>query len=213
METVDYEGQQLHVDDIQLDVLYRDKEPIDVPIYIGATRPTMHKLSGELAAKGVVRGVFKDYLIPPEENLKGMEKLQEGVEKHGGSLSDVDSPQLIAVSMDEDRQTAIDQAKRLVTQYIGEQPPIREASGIDPEKGKLIEEEIGPWPVDQSDVERATKHVDDEIVTNVVAAGTPDEVVSRIRDYCETGCTEPVVYSIGDNVKEVIDVVAEAKSD
>ncbi|WP_433633498.1 LLM class flavin-dependent oxidoreductase [Halomicrococcus sp. NG-SE-24] len=211
LENVTYEGETLSVEDIELDLVRSEASPRDVPIYIGATGPTMHKLTGELVGKGIAGGVFMNYLIPPEHNETGMEKLQEGVEKQGGSIEDVDRPQLIAVSMDEDKQAAIDEARGLVTQYIGQQPHIKKASGIAPELGDEVEDELGSWPASAEDVERASRLVDDDIVTNVVAAGTPREVVDRVQDYCDAGCTEPVLYSLGDNVEEVIDVFSEYK--
>ena len=213
LENVTYEGDTLHVEDIELDLVRSDPEPRDVPIYVGATGPTMHKLTGELVGKGIAGGIFMNYIIPPEHNLKGLGKLKEGVEKQGGTMDDVDRPQLIAVAMDEDADVAIDAARGLVTQYIGQQPHITKASGIDPEKAEEIKSELGGWPASSEDIERASRLVSDDVVTNVVAAGTPDDMVERIRDYCEAGCTEPVVYPLTDNMEEVIDVLAEAKAE
>lgn len=213
LENVTYEGQTLDVDDIELDLVRADPEPRDVPIYVGATGETMHKLTGELVGKGVAGGIFMNYLIPPEHNLKGLEKLKTGVEKQGGSMGDVDRPQLIAVAMDEDADAAIDKARGLATQYIGQQPHITEACGIDPEQAELVKESLGGWPATAEDIERASEHVSDDVVTNIVAAGTRDDMVERIRDYCEAGCTEPVVYPLTDNMEEVIDVLAEAKAE
>jgi len=213
LENVTYDGETLSVEDIELDIVRADAEPRDVPIYVGATGETMHKLTGELVGKGISGGIFMNYLIPPEHNLRGLEQLQEGVEKQGGSMEDVDRPQLIAVAMDEDADAAIDAARGLATQYIGQQPHITKASGIDPEKGEQVREELGGWPADAADIERASRLVSDEVVTNIVAAGTREDVIDRIRDYCEAGCTEPVVYPLTDNTEEVIDALAEAKTD
>ncbi|ESP87030.1 LLM class flavin-dependent oxidoreductase [Candidatus Halobonum tyrrellensis] len=213
LETVTYDGDTLGVDGIELDLVRSEAGPRDVPIYVGATGETMHKLTGELVGTGVAGGVFMNYLIPPEHNLKGVEKLREGVEKQGGELADVDRPQLIAVSMDEDADRAIDEARGLATQYIGQQPHITKASGIDEERAALVKEELGGWPATAADIERASEHVSDDVVTNIVAAGTPDDVIDRVRDYCEAGCTEPVVYPLTDNMEEVIDAMAEAKAE
>ena len=212
LENVTYEGDTLSVENIELDLVRSNADARDVPIYVGATGPTMHKLTGELVGLGVCGGVFMNYLIPPEHNELGVEKLEEGVEKQGGTLADIDRPQLIAVSMDEDYDAAVENARHLVTQYIGQQPHIRKACGIDPERGEEIKEELGSWPAKEADIERASRLVDDDVVTNVVAAGTPDDVIERVGEYCEAGCTEPVVYSLGDNVEEVIDVFAEHKA-
>lgn len=212
LENVTYEGETLSVSDIELDLVRSNADARDVPIYVGATGPTMHELTGELVGLGICGGVFMNYIVPPEHNEEGVARLEEGVKKQGGSLADVDRPQLIAVSMDEDYEAAVDDARHLVTQYIGQQPHIRKACGIDPERGEEIKEELGSWPASEADIERASRLVDDEIVTNVVAAGTPEDVVSRVGDYCDAGCTEPVVYSLGDNVEEVIDVFAAHKA-
>jgi 5,10-methylenetetrahydromethanopterin reductase len=213
LENVSYEGETLAVEDIELDLVRADAGPRDVPIYVGATGPTMHKLTGELVGTGVAGGVFMNYLVPPEHNLEGLEKLKEGVEKQGGAMDDVDRPQLVAVAMDEDADAAIDAARGLATQYIGQQPHIREGCGIDPEKGEQIRAELGGWPASAADVERASRLVSDDVVTNIVAAGTRQDVVERIRDYCATGCTEPVVYPLTDNTEAIIDVLADEKAE
>ncbi|MFC6993438.1 LLM class flavin-dependent oxidoreductase [Haladaptatus sp. GCM10025707] len=213
LENVTYDGQFIDVDDIELDLVRANAEPRTVPIYIGATGLTMNKMSGELTGLGVVDGVFMNYLIPPSHNEQAMEALQKGVEKQGGSIDDVDRPQLIAVSMDEDRDVAIDNARGLVTQYIGQQPHIRKACGIDPEIGAQVEQELGGWPADAADIERASRLVSDEVVTNIVAAGTPDDCVTKVQEYCDAGCTEPALYSLGPNVEEVIDTFAPFKAD
>jgi len=213
LENVTYEGRTLSVDDIELDLVRSDAQPRDVPIYVGATGETMHKLTGELVGKGIAGGIFMNYLIPPEHNLKGLEKLKQGVEKQDGTLADADRPQLIAVAMDEDADVAIDHARGLATQYIGQQPHIRKASGIDPELAEKVQAEMGGWPASAEDIERASRYVSDDVVTNIVAAGTRDDVIDRVRDYCAAGCTEPVVYPLTDNMEAVIDAMAEAKAE
>lgn len=213
LENVTYEGQTLSVEDIELDLVRSDAEARSVPILIGATGLTMNEMSGELVGEGIVDGVMMNYLIPPEHNEKAMAKLEEGAERRGGSLDDIDRPQLIAVSMNEDADVAIDNARNLATQYIGQQPHIRKACGIDEDLGEAVSERLGGWPADAEAIEEASELVSDDVVTNIVAAGTPEDCVERVGTYCETGCTEPVLYSLDDNVEEVIDVFAEYKAE
>jgi alkanesulfonate monooxygenase SsuD/methylene tetrahydromethanopterin reductase-like flavin-dependent oxidoreductase (luciferase family) len=210
LENVTYDGSEIQVEDIELDLVRSDADPRDVPIYIGATGETMHEMTGELVGEGIVSGIFMNYLIPPEHNLKGLERLEKGVEKRDGSMDDVDRPQLIAVSMDEDVDVALDEARGLATQYIGQQPHITKASGISEENAALVKEELD-WPATAADIERAAEHVPDDVVRNIVATGTRDDVIERLRDYCEAGCSEPVVYPLTDNMEDVIDAVAAAK--
>jgi alkanesulfonate monooxygenase SsuD/methylene tetrahydromethanopterin reductase-like flavin-dependent oxidoreductase (luciferase family) len=137
--------------------------------------------------------------------------MEKGLEKEGGSMDDVDRPQLIAVSMDEDVDVALDEARGLATQYIGQQPHITKASGISEENAARVKEELD-WPASAEDIERAAEHVPDDVVRNIVATGTREDVIERLRDYCEAGCSEPVVYPLTDNMEDVIDAVADAKA-
>ncbi|MBP2252453.1 alkanesulfonate monooxygenase SsuD/methylene tetrahydromethanopterin reductase-like flavin-dependent oxidoreductase (luciferase family) [Halarchaeum solikamskense] len=212
LENVTYDGDEIQVEDIELDLVRADAEPRDVPIYIGATGETMHQMTGELVGKGIVDGIFMNYFIPPEHVERGLERLEAGVEKQGGSMADVDRPQLIAVSMDEDVDVALDEARGLATQYIGQQPHITKASGISDANAERVEAELD-WPATAADIERASEHVPDEVVRNIVATGTREDVIERLGDYCEAGCTEPVVYPLTDNMEDVIDTVAAAKAE
>ena len=48
----------------------------------------------------------------------------------GRSVEDLDRPQLVVCSVHEDRATALDMARLMVTQYLGQQPHIMKASGV-----------------------------------------------------------------------------------
>ena len=54
-ETVSFDGQYVHLDGVELDYVYQERRPKDVPIYIGATGMKMMELTGEIA-DGVVLG-------------------------------------------------------------------------------------------------------------------------------------------------------------
>ena len=43
------------------------------------------------------------------------------------------------------------------------------------------------------------------IVQLITASGTPDECRAKAAEYVEAGCTCPVLYPLGDNVKAMID--------
>ena len=114
--------------------MHGDRSPKHVPIYIGATAMKMMELAGEIAD-----GVVLNYLVGPAYNADAMEHLAIGAERAGRSLDDVDRPQLVVCSLDDDRSLALDRARELVTQYLGQQPHIMKASGVAPE----LLEEIG----------------------------------------------------------------------
>ena len=83
------------------------------------------ELTGEIAD-----GVVLNYLVSPEYNQQAIEALQIGARTAGRTLADIDRPQLVVCSVHEDRQTALDMARLMVTQYLGQQPHIMKASGV-----------------------------------------------------------------------------------
>ena len=42
----------------------------------------------------------------------------------------------------------------------------------------------------------------------ISASGTPDECRAKVREYVEAGCTCPILYPLGDDVKAMIDAFA-----
>ena len=202
-ETVTYAGEFVHLDGVELDYVYQERRPKDVPIYIGATGDRMLELTGEIAD-----GVVLNYLVSPEYNRRAMDRLADGAARAGRSVDDLDRPQLVVCSVAETRAEALDGARLMVTQYLGQQPHIMKASGV-PES---LLEEIGrvlTWPATHEQVEAASKLVPDEIVQMICAAGTADEVREKVAQYMADGCTCPILYPLGPDVRLMIDVFAD----
>ena len=132
---------------------------------------------------------------------------RRGAAKAGRTIDDIDRPQLVVCSVDDDRQAALDGARLLVTQYLGQQPHIMKASGVPQE----LLDEIGKvltWPATHDEVVAASKLVPDDIVQMITASGTPDEVRAKVDEYVATGCTCPILYPLADDVHLMIDVFA-----
>lgn len=197
-ETVTMHGNYVHLDGVELDYVYQERRPKDVPIYIGATGMKMMELTGEIAD-----GVVLNYLVSPDYNARAMEHLQIGCERGGKRFEDLDRPQLVVCSVHEDRETALDMARMMVTQYLGQQPHIMKASGV-PQSLLDAVGEVLTWPATHEQVEAASKLVPDEIVQMLTASGTPAEARSRVADYIKTGATCPILYPLGD-VRAMID--------
>ena len=64
------DGHHVHLDGVELDYVYQERRPKDVPIYIGATGMQMMELTGEIAD-----GVVLNYLVDPDYNDQAMEAL------------------------------------------------------------------------------------------------------------------------------------------
>ena len=206
MERVTYHGEFVDVDDIEIDIVHGDRSPKDVPIYIAATTGMkMMELAGEIGD-----GVLLNYLVGPGYNKEALEHLAAGAERAGRTLDDVDRPQLVVCSLDDDRGRALDRSRELVTQYLGQQPHIGKASGVD----SALLEEIGgifTWPATQAQIERAMALVPDDVVQLITASGTPDECRAKVQEYVDAGCTCPVLYPLGDDVPAMIEAFAAAR--
>jgi 5,10-methylenetetrahydromethanopterin reductase len=203
MENVTFHGEFVDVEDIEIDIVHGDRSARRVPIYLGATGMRMMELAGEIAD-----GVLLNYLVSPAYNAEAMERLSSGAALAGRNLDDVDRPQLVVCSLDEDREVALDRARELVTQYLGQQPHIGKASGVDP---SLLEDiaRVLTWPATPEEIRKAMTLVPDEVVQMLTASGTPDECRAKVRAYVDAGCTCPVLYPLGDDVGAMIDAFAD----
>ena len=202
MERVTYHGEFVHLDDVEIDIVHGDRSPKDVPIYVGATAMRMMELAGEIGD-----GVLLNYLVSPAYNAAAMERLAAGADKRGVRVEDLDRPQLVVCSLDEDRDLALERARELVTQYLGQQPHIGKASGVD----ESLLDEIGrllTWPATPEQIERAMGLVPDDVVQLLCAAGTADECRAKVQEYVDNGCTCPVLYPLGNDVVAMLDAFA-----
>ncbi len=202
MERVTFDGEFIHVNGIELDVVHGRKEPRNVPIYIGATGDNMMEMTGELA-----EGVVLNYCVPPEYNLKAMDLLTRGAKKAGKTIDDVDRPQLIVCSVDHDHDKAIDTTRGLLTQYLAQQPHIAKASGVSQEIVEKIQSILG-WPATHEQIDRAKHLVPEDLIHRITASGTPDEARRKVSEYINNGCTCPILYPVGGDVHLLIDTFA-----
>ncbi len=203
---VTFHGEFVNLDDVELDVVHGRKEARNVPIYIGATGPKMMALTGEIAD-----GAVLNYLVSPKYNEGALAQLEEGAKLAGRNLYDIDRPQLVVCSVDEDRKKALDGARKLVTQYLGQQPHIMKASGV---KQELLDEigQVLTWPATEEQIEQAMRLVPDEVVQMITASGTPKEVRAKVREYVAYGATCPILYPLGPDVRAMIDTFSDGYS-
>jgi len=202
MERVSYEGEFIHVSGIELDVVHGRRQPRHVPIMIGATGDQMMELAGEIAD-----GVVLNYCAPPEHNDQAIELLEKGARKSGRSFDEIDRPQLIVCSVDEDHNMAYDSARGLLCQYLAQQPHIAKSSGVSEEIVKEIQSILG-WPATEEQIDRAKHFVPDELIDRITASGTPQEARICVNEYRKHGCTCPILYPVCGDVKLLVDTFA-----
>jgi 5,10-methylenetetrahydromethanopterin reductase len=203
MERVTFHGEFHHVDGIELDVVHGRREPRNIPIMIGATGDLMMEMTGEIAD-----GCVMNYCVPPEYNDRALELLEKGARKAGRKLEDIDRPQLIVCSVDEDHDTAIETTKMLLCQYLAQQPHIAKASGVSQEVVQDIQSILG-WPATREQILQARDLVPDDLVERITASGTPEEARRKVDEYKRRGCTCPILYPVGGNFNLLIDTFAQ----
>jgi 5,10-methylenetetrahydromethanopterin reductase len=202
MERVTYHGEFVHLDGVEIDVVHGDRSPRRVPIYVGATGMRMMELAGEIAD-----GVVLNYMVGPDYNQAAMAALAAGAARAGRPVDEIDRPQLVVCSLDRDRDLALDRARELLTQYLGQQPHIMKASGVDP----ALVEEIGKvmtWPAGPEQIRRAMRLVPDDAVQSISASGSPEECKAKVREYVAKGATCPILYPLGDDVGLMLETFA-----
>ncbi len=202
MERVTFDGEFHQVKDIELDVVHGRREPRDVEIMIGATGPKMMELTGEICD-----GAVLNYCVPPEYNDRAMELLAAGAKKAGKTIDDIDRPQLVVCSVDEDHDKAIDHTRGLLAQYLAQQPHIAKASGVSSDIVAEIQSMLG-WPATKEQIDKAKFLVPQELIYRITASGTPDEARSKVQEYIDRGATCPILYPVGGNVELLIDTFA-----
>jgi 5,10-methylenetetrahydromethanopterin reductase len=203
MERVTFHGEFVHVDGIELDVVHGRREPRNIPIMIGATGDQMMEMTGELSD-----GVVLNYCVPPEYNLKALELLERGAKKNGRRIEDIDRPQLVVCSVDNDHDRAIDTTRGLLTQYLAQQPHIAKASGVSMDVVAEIQSILG-WPATHEQIQKAKHLVPEELIYKITASGTPEEARSKVNEYRKNGCTCPILYPVGGDVRLLIDTFAQ----
>jgi 5,10-methylenetetrahydromethanopterin reductase len=204
MERVTFHGEFIHVDEIELDVVHGRREPRHVPIMIGATGDQMMEMTGEIAD-----GVVLNYCVPPEYNIKAIELLQKGADKSGRSLASIDRPQLVVCSVDHNHEKAMDTTRELLTQYLAQQPHIAKASGVAPEIVTQIQATLG-WPATHEQIKKAKHMVPEALIDRITASGTPAEAKAKVAEYRRYGCTCPILYPVGGDVRLLIDTFAQS---
>jgi 5,10-methylenetetrahydromethanopterin reductase len=207
LETVTYEGEFVKLRDISLDLGHGvPREPRPVKLYIGPTGPIMTELTGEIADGALLNG-----LLSPKYTRAMVEHIRIGAKKAGRSLKDFRQPQLINIAMSDDVKTVRESTRYLVTKYLGQQPHIGKASGLDPELLERINKTMGGWPARPGGVEEATKLVSDEVVDSLTISGNEKQVKDRVQEWMAAGISYPIVLPLSDNYDEMAEKLAPGK--
>jgi len=201
LETVTYEGEVVKVRDLRLDLGHDvPRSHKGVPIYIGASGPRMMELAGEVAD-----GVFHNFFTSVGYLRESLRRVKAGAERAGRRMQDIDMPQMMAVAMSQDAESARNTARYAIAMYMGQQPHIAKASGVDEELLQQIHETMCGWPPREGGIESAMSLVGDDIVDLLCAAGTPEMCRQTVQNYLDNGASYPVLCPLTPNITEIID--------
>ena len=193
-DEVNFSGQFVNVKGVRL-----ERIPQKVPVYVGATGPKMAEVAGEVAD-----GILLNYLVSTEYNRETLKHIEIGASKAGRSLSEIDRPQLLAVSYSRDQEKAYRSARTMVTEYLAMEPHIAMASGVSQKIVDEVREITGGWPTTEQKLERATPLIEDQTVKKLMAVGDEEECRKQIVEYTRTGCTEPLLFAVTGEVLPLI---------
>ena len=204
LEEFTFEGEFVQLRDISLDLGHgMQRDPRPVKLYIGPTGPIMTQLSGEIADGALLNG-----LLSVEYTRGLVENLEIGAAREGRNMDDYDRPQLINVSMSDDPEQALESTRYLITKYLGQQPHIGKAAGVEPELLQRINETMGGWPARPGGVEDATKLVSDDIVNALTISGNVSHIKDRVQEWMDAGISYPVLLPLSDNYDEMAEKLA-----
>ena len=204
METVTFEGELVAVRDLRLDLGHGvSRIPKRVPIYVGATGPQMLALSGELA-DGVMLNGFTSVTYLAD----ALRHIERGTRRTDRRVDDLDLPQTIVIAMDENEEKALEVATRMTTMYLGQQPHIARASGVDQDLLDRVRNAMGGWPPADGGIAAAMPLVPVPVVRSLTAAGTPDQCLEQAAAYSIRPNIYPALLPITENYEEIIEVFA-----
>jgi len=204
-DDVTHETDLIQVRDISLDLGHGvAREPIEVPIYLGPTGPKAMQLAGEIAD-----GVLINGLLSTSYTEGAVANIATGATRGGRDPSAVEHPRFVNVAMGADPAEARQEARYLITKYLGQQPHIGKASGLDPAFLDRLNEMMGGWPARPGGVEAAMELVGDDIVDRLAISGTPDECRGRLHEWVDAGASYPIIVPITSNYDEMANALAD----
>lgn len=169
-ERVTFEGTYYRTDKATI----YDRPQTPVPLYVGASGPAATRLAGRVAdgfitTSGKADALYRDTLIPA---------LEEGAEKVGRTVADLDLLIEMKVSFDHDAERALNDTKHWA------------ALALTPEEKTGVEDPIEMQRLsDALPVERAA--------SRWIVSTDPDEHVEKIRHYLDLGFRHLVFHAPG----------------
>jgi 5,10-methylenetetrahydromethanopterin reductase len=194
-ESVSFNGEYIHITNVKL-----GRKARSIPVYVGATGFKMIELAGRIAD-----GVVLNYLISPDYTRQCVDQLMIAARARGAGPADIDRPQLLACSLDDDIDKAISRVKPMVAEYLAKEPHIAKACGASKDSIEEVQRIVRSSSTETEGFRKASSAVDDELVERIAVVGDAEQCFQKVQEYTRAGCTCPLLHPVGENVGEIIE--------
>jgi 5,10-methylenetetrahydromethanopterin reductase len=158
-----------------------------VPIYVGAVNGRMLRASGAWAD-----GVQLGAVVSPGYVRWSWAQIERGALAAGRDASELDLASNVLVSVDRDPRAARDAVKHVLAYYLQRvEPIVRETSGADPDEMARVCRAVA-----EEGVDAGARLVSDGLIDTFAAAGDPDHVAERLREYVAAGLRSPLAWHV-----------------
>ena len=184
---IDFEG-----DFFQYTGLFTVARPVQerIPLNMGGMKgPRSFRTAGEIAD-----GLHQALCYSREAYDYQVENMREGADRAGRSFDDLDVGAWTVTVVSEDSAAAKHAARLLVAFYISSMPPEQLARhGIDAAELQPVVEALGA-----GDIKRAYELFTPDYVEKLSLAGTPEEVVEKIKTDIEPAGVKHMILALSD---------------
>jgi len=152
--------------------------PHTIPIYVGAVNARMLQAAGEWAD-----GVELGAIVSPGYVRWSVNEIAAGARQAGRDPNELELVSNVLISVDRDARAAKDSVKQVLAYYIHRvEPVVLSTSGADLEAVARIRSTVL-----ESGVEAGARLIGDDLIDVFAAAGEPEHVVARLREYTAAG--------------------------
>lgn len=192
-EKVHYAGETVSVGGVKLEFA-----PVrsSIPVYFGVTGPRAMGMAGEISDGVLMNGFTSCSYV-----RRSIEKIKAGASAAGRDPGEIDLAIGLVTSVDSDADVARDRVKPLIAMYLARFPNIALETGYSEEYLEKVQVEVR-----ERGLEAGGRLVSEEIVDDLAAAGTPGHVRDRIGEYRSAGIQCPVLFAVGPDLHETLEV-------
>jgi 5,10-methylenetetrahydromethanopterin reductase len=183
-ENVTYSGSLVSLKDVKLDLRpVRDR----IPVYVGATGPRMLRLAGSIADGAILNAPTSTEYVRRAVGL-----VTDSAESSGRNRDEIDIACCVDCAVSDRSEDAKDVVRPIIATYLAHFPAIANASQV----GRDLVEKVRSAVLTMGS-EAAAHLIDDALVNSLTAAGTEDELISRVEEYVKAGVALPVLFPHG----------------